>query len=680
MTSSSDTFPFGIADVVELLGLTVRRRLPSSLYLNCPFCGDQRGRLNVNTDKNVWRCNRCGAAGGMLALYAHYYCTSNADAYREICEALGRYTPRPRVNDCIGIKPEQNARATPQEIHQTYSLLLSMLPLTPTHKAHLLSPRRGLTEYQIARFGLKSTPPAFLCRGYAERLRRQGCTLQGVPGFYQDDAGRWTINFGSRTAGILLPAVGLDGLICGMQIRLDTPLRRRDDPPGKSGAKYIWLSSIGKPHGVTSGSPLHFVGEPFAKTVYVTEGLLKADIAHCLTGRSFIAVAGVNSLNGLESALRCMAQNGTKLVVEAYDMDKLENEYVASAAEKVQQIAHAAGLQSTSLVWNTAYKGIQNGSSFSQTFVSGFLMHCLMLASCYLQLLIRKHNQNQTTNYSWYTVPTILSTVSVLLIFFFGTCFEKDWISILPLCVCASFITCMQIAALLLVSWMEQTAHFREEALSLQTKSTAQRESIEALSAAYTQQRKLTHDFRAHLDTLSAMLAQQPFDIDAIKSYVRSLQSAQTSRILLVNTHHSALDALLNQKALVARNRSIDVQFRVNDLSAVKIDLVDLTVIISNTLDNAIEACEKLPVQDRQIYIQVVLDDNELFYAVRNRSLPVDVSSDRLPVTTKENPSFHGYGLQNVQTTLAKYHSVYAMDYADGWFEFATDLPNTLIS
>ena len=212
--------------------------------------------------------------------------------------------------------------------------------------------------------------------------------------------------------------------------------------------------------------------------------------------------------------------------------------------------------------------GIQNGSSFSQTFVSGFLMHCLMLASCYLQLLIRKHNQNQTTNYSWYTVPTILSTVSVLLIFFFGTCFEKDWISILPLCVCASFITCMQIAALLLVSWMEQTAHFREEALSLQTKSTAQRESIEALSAAYTQQRKLTHDFRAHLDTLSAMLAQQPFDIDAIKSYVRSLQSAQTSRILLVNTHHSALDALLNQKALVARNRSIDVQFRVNDDTA----------------------------------------------------------------------------------------------------------------
>ena len=53
MTSSSDTFPFGIADVVELLGLTVRRRLPSSLYLNCPFCGDQRAAQRQHGQKRL---------------------------------------------------------------------------------------------------------------------------------------------------------------------------------------------------------------------------------------------------------------------------------------------------------------------------------------------------------------------------------------------------------------------------------------------------------------------------------------------------------------------------------------------------------------------------------------------------------------------------------------------------
>ena len=42
----------------------------------------------------------------------------------------------------------------------------------------------------------------------------------------------------------------------------------------KSGTKYLWLSSSSKTRGVSSGSPVHFVGDPFARVVYVTEGLL----------------------------------------------------------------------------------------------------------------------------------------------------------------------------------------------------------------------------------------------------------------------------------------------------------------------------------------------------------------------------------------------------------------------
>lgn len=307
-------------------------------------------------------------------------------------------------------------------------------------------------------------------------------------------------------------------------------------------------------------------------------------------------------------------------------------------------------------------------------------MHSVIIAVCFLQAKARNGKLSQATNFRWYTIPAVLSLASVLLIFFFGNCFQQGQISIQPLCVCATFITVMQIAALLLISWMEQNANFREEAISLQAKSKAQQESIEALSAAYAQQRKLTHDFRAHLSTLDGMLMQQNRDINTIQTYIHRLQSKQTERILLVNTHHAALDALLNQKALVAKNRKIDIQFSVNDLSPIKIDMVDLTVVISNTLDNAIEACEKLPETDRQIYVQALLEEDELFYAVRNKSLPVNMVANQLPASTKENPSFHGYALQNVHTTLEKYHTLYAMDYENGWFEFATELPNTLIS
>lgn len=313
-----------------------------------------------------------------------------------------------------------------------------------------------------------------------------------------------------------------------------------------------------------------------------------------------------------------------------------------------------------------------NGVFLGNALCQSMLVHGIIIVVCFLQAKARNGKLSQATNFRWYTIPAVLSLASVLLIFFFGSCFQQGQISIQPLCVCATFITVMQIAALLLISWMEQNANFREEAISLQAKSKAQQESIEALSAAYAQQRKLTHDFRAHLSTLDGMLMQQNIDINKIQTYIHSLQSKQNERILLVNTHHAALDALLNQKALVAKNRKIDIQFSVNDLSPIKIDMVDLTVVISNTLDNAIEACEKLPETDRQIYVQALLEEDELFYAIRNKSLPVNMIANQLPASTKENPSFHGYGLQNVHTTLEKYHTLYAMDYENGWFEFAT--------
>lgn len=88
MDSQPQGFPFGIMAVVELLRLNVRRRLADSAYVDCPFCGDKRGKMNVNFGRNVWRCNYCGESGGMLALYARLNSMTNSQAYREIWDAL----------------------------------------------------------------------------------------------------------------------------------------------------------------------------------------------------------------------------------------------------------------------------------------------------------------------------------------------------------------------------------------------------------------------------------------------------------------------------------------------------------------------------------------------------------------------------------------------------------------
>lgn len=354
--------PFGIMDVAGLLRLNIRRRAPGQVYVDCPICGDRRGKMNLNTEKDLWRCNYCGEGGGMLSLYAKVYGVSNSDAYREICDALAvnGFSPDYTVPEkTTPAEAEQSDAASVQEVHQTLSMLLSMLTLIPAHREHLRSVR-GLSDDEITRFGFKSTPPPFLCRSLTNRLVKAGCRVQGVPGFYVDDNGCWTVKFHQRTSGIIIPIFGVDGLIHGAQIRLDHPLKDKDDPPEKTGVKYLTLSSTGKRMGTTSGSPIHFVGDPCSRVVYVTEGCLKADVAHALMHRTFVATLGVNNTAKLDELFAFLHRNGTEEIIEAEDMDKYSNEMVEKGASKIYALAARHGMRCRRLTWNPNYKGIDD--------------------------------------------------------------------------------------------------------------------------------------------------------------------------------------------------------------------------------------------------------------------------------------------------------------------------------
>lgn len=363
MASGTD-FPFNIMDVASLLRLNIRRRSePRVVYADCPICGDRRGKLGLYPEIDTWRCYHCGECGGMLALYGKTHGVGNSEAYREICDALkvgapGReHTPRAKQADVPDVP--QPRRAGSQEIHKTLTMLLRVLSLRPAHREHLRV-KRGLSDEQIRQFGFKSTPRSCECRAIAHRLAESGCTLEGVPGFYLDEKGRWTMKFFDRTSGIVIPLRGAGGLLQGLQIRLDHPIKKEGDPPEKPGIKYLPFSSTGKPMGVTSGSPIHVAGSSSARVVYVTEGALKADIAHALTGRTFVATVGVNNTMGLDELFAFLRRNGTEEIVEAEDMDKFCNPNVSRGASKVHELALKNGLRCRRLVWNPNHKGIDD--------------------------------------------------------------------------------------------------------------------------------------------------------------------------------------------------------------------------------------------------------------------------------------------------------------------------------
>jgi len=313
----NNDFPFTIKDIASLINLHIRYENTKVIYVNCPLCGESKGKLNLNLKKNVFRCNRCGEYGGMLALYGKVYGVDNQTACEEIKEALGHNTQAPTYRilkkDIMPKEPEIiNAPAASDEVkNKAYTMLFSALILTDTHKQKLME--RGFTEQQIEENEYKSTP-AFGYRKLTERLIRDGCTVEGVPGFYQEEDGAWNIHFHAKSSGIMIPVRNIEGLIIGVQIRLDRPY---------DGRKYMWFSSINYHMGTSSGSPTHLVGNPGEKTIFVTEGPLKGDLAHALSGRTFGCVPGANQYANLPSFLQQMKALGTEFVYEAYDMDKL---------------------------------------------------------------------------------------------------------------------------------------------------------------------------------------------------------------------------------------------------------------------------------------------------------------------------------------------------------------------
>lgn len=310
-------FPFTIRDVAEILNLHVRHRNTVSLDVDCPFCGEKKGKLNLNLKKNVFKCNRCGESGGMLALYGKLYGVDNQTACQEIKDLLygvkeiTKYAVR--TKQIISKEPEvENSSPASDEVkNKTYTVFFSMLRLSEIHKQKLLE--RGFTEEQIEKNGYKSTP-VFGFKNLTKKVIEAGCEVKGVPGFYQEEDGAWSVHFNPKSGGFLIPIRNMEGLIVGAQIRLDHP---------HDGRKYIWLSSVNYHMGTSSGSPLHLAGMPGAKTVFITEGPLKGDLSYALSGRTFGCVPGANQYANLPDFLKSMKEAGTEFVYEAYDMDKL---------------------------------------------------------------------------------------------------------------------------------------------------------------------------------------------------------------------------------------------------------------------------------------------------------------------------------------------------------------------
>lgn len=295
-------------------------------------------------------------------------------------------------------------------------------------------------------------------------------------------------------------------------------------------------------------------------------------------------------------------------------------------------------------------------------------MLSILTAWCFFR--IRKKQSAEALQRKWLLLTLLFPVVSFIII---TTLFQeyrgKEDLSLGPVII-SVFLMLSNIAIVYLIQLMEKSASESKKLALLNQQMEIQTSSILALEQNYRVQRRATHEFQNQLQTIRSLITSG--DYSNAQEYIQQLQGTQTTRIFSVSSHHPIIDAILNHKYQLANDHGIDVRIHINDLSGVSIDTNQIVVLLSNLLDNAIEACLRYD-GERIIHCSILASDS-LYISIRNTSLAVEIKNNFIQ-TSKKFKADHGYGLAHIDLILNHLHAEFIRTYSDGWFEFAAEIP-----
>jgi len=191
----------------------------------------------------------------------------------------------------------------------------------------------------------------------------------------------------------------------------------------------------------------------------------------------------------------------------------------------------------------------------------------------------------------------------------------------------------------------------------------------EELQTAYNQLRdererlaKDNHEFKNKVVAWSSLLRNGEYS--ELLEMMGKENSISTANSDVLSTGNRAIDVVLNAKYFEAVNKGISFEFNLNNLTDVHIDATDLIILLSNVLNNAIEACEKCD-SNPEIAVKGVYKLNRFILTVRNTYN--GELNDNLG-TTKEDKSLHGYGIEAITNIVNKYNGHYYFEHEGNLF------------
>ncbi len=209
--------------------------------------------------------------------------------------------------------PIERRESLSDRTSDVYDMLLSILALSDYDKESLL--QRGFSEEQIKTIGFKTLPTSGRSNIVLKLASKFDNNLEGIAGFYYTDK-QWKL---AGASGLLIPVRNLEGRITNLKVR----------STNENFAKYTQISSDPKkdkktkeqkyPKGTKAKVAVHHPLGERTRTIRITEGEFKAEIATMMTDQYTLGVAGVGLWKYVLPTLKELKPDTIFL---AYDSDK----------------------------------------------------------------------------------------------------------------------------------------------------------------------------------------------------------------------------------------------------------------------------------------------------------------------------------------------------------------------
>lgn len=181
--------------------------------------------------------------------------------------------------------------------------------------------------------------------------------------------------------------------------------------------------------------------------------------------------------------------------------------------------------------------------------------------------------------------------------------------------------------------------------------------------------RKMKHDMKQHLTVIGGYL--EDGKEDECKAYVAKLNSSAEQIGSLIQSGNTVIDYLINAKLNTLEDTQVIVSGNIGDLS--DISDVDLSCIIGNILDNAVEAVK--PLHEKRIELKFAMQNSNRIIICRNTINESVLKKNRFLSTTKDNADEHGLGHKIVASVVESYDGMISYFEENGMFGVQIILP-----